>query len=487
MARLLIWNRGEIAVRIAVAAERLGVTSIAAVTPDDRDSLVLQWASEIDWLEASEPSATYLSLDALRAAIARTKATHVHPGYGFLSESPLLARAVRECGAAFVGPSEAILAEMASKQASKGFGRDAGFPDLGVALVAENGRLRVPADFKFPLLLKADFGGGGRGIVRVDAEEDLDDAATALRERARTLFGDDALLAERYLPRARHVELQIFGVSGRGVRVLDSRDCSIQRNHQKVVEEGPAPNRVLASIGRYRAGIERALSRRGFRGAGTVEVLYDEDAAEVFFLEMNPRIQVEHPVTEMRLGIDLVEWQLREALDIASDALFDELDPPRCHAIEVRVYAEDPANEFVPDAGFIHALEAPRLPWARWDSAQRAGSSVSPHYDPMIAKLIVLGADRAEALIHLRMALDHTHVHGVRTNLELLRAIVTSAEFASDTHDLRYLGEHVSELCRARGDVGDAASIASFLASRARTTQPTSTSPHNPWKEASRR
>lgn len=472
MARLLIWNRGEIAVRIAVAAERLGITSIASVTPADRDSRIAAWASELDWLDSSEAAETYLSLEAVTKAIARTRATHVHPGYGFLSESPLLCRAVEAAGAVFVGSSEAVLAEMASKSASKTFARDAGIPDLGLELVRDAEGTRIVGPCAYPVILKADAGGGGRGIAIVHAEAELKATALALSERAHTLFGDDKLLAERFLTRARHVELQVFGVSGRGVRVLDSRDCSVQRNYQKIIEEGPAPNRVLAAIGAYRAGIERALSRRGFRGAGTVEVLYDEATGGVFFLEMNPRIQVEHPVTEMRLGIDLIEWQLREAVRIEADALFDELDAPRCHVIEARVCAEDPAQAFMPDAGLIHWLDAPRPPWARWDSAQRPGAYIPAEYDPMIAKLVVVGADRAEALIHMRMALDHTHVHGVRTNLDLLRRIITAPAFVADMHETGWLEVHLGELVESGGVAGvgradgagmDASTLASLV------------------------
>jgi len=437
VARLLIWNRGEIAMRIAIAAERLGVTSVAAVTPVDLDSRVVEHAREILRLPVSDAASTYLSLAALTKAIADTRATHVHPGYGFLAESPALARAVAAAGAVFVGPSETILTEMASKSASKTFARDASLEELGLPFDDATGR--IAADVPYPILLKADAGGGGRGNKLVEHPRELPEAVASLRARAKELFGDGTLLAERFLRRARHVELQIFGISGRGVRVIDSRDCSVQRHHQKVVEEGPAPNRALAAIGPARLGVERALSRRGFRGAGTLELLYDEEHGKVYFLEFNPRIQVEHPVTEMRLGIDLVEWQLRESLDIGAAELFDELDAPRCHVLEMRIYAEDVEAGFVPDPGRIHVLERPTMPWARWDSAQRPGAEVPPDYDPMVAKLVVLGATREEALIHARMALDHTHIHGVRTNLDLLRAIVASDDFCADRHDIAWL------------------------------------------------
>jgi len=483
VARLLIWNRGEIAVRIAIAAERLGVASIAAVTPADVHTRVVENARELHRLSSSDPASTYLSLDALRAAIASTSATHVHPGYGFLAESPQLARAVADAGAVFVGPPEAVLAEMASKSASKGFARDAGLEELGLAFDDSTGD--IAGEFEYPILLKADAGGGGRGNRRVERAEDLAPSVAALRARSRELFGSEVLLAERFLRRARHVELQIFGISGRGVRVIDSRDCSVQRHHQKVVEEGPAPNRALAAIGPIRLGVERALSRRGFRGAGTLEMLYDEDTGKPYFLEFNPRIQVEHPVTEERLGIDLVEWQLRESLGMKADELFDELDAPRCHAIELRIYAEDVDAGYVPDAGLVHVLERPTMPWARWDSAQRAGAELPSDYDPMLAKLIIRGATREEAILHARIALDHTHVHGVRTNLDLLRAIVESDDFVSDRHDIGWLDDARPRLVTAPLDL-DVDALRSMFVARSASGASQAPSTHA-WKEHHRR
>lgn len=483
MARVLIWNRGEIAVRIAIAAERLGVTSIAALTPVDIDSRVVEHAHEILRLPSSDAASTYLSLDAVRAAITDARATHVHPGYGFLAESAEFARVVAESGAVLVGPSEALLAEMASKSASKAFARDAGLDELGLAFDDATGRFDGVVDF--PLLLKADAGGGGRGNKLVSSEAELESAIDALRARSGELFGSRALLAERFLRRARHIELQLFGIPGRGVRVLDSRDCSVQRHHQKVVEEGPAPNRALAAIGPVRLGVERALSRRGFRGAGTLELLYDEDTGKVFFLELNPRIQVEHPVTEQRLGIDLVEWQLRESLGIDASALFDELDAPRCHSIEFRIYAEDVDDGYLPDPGFVHVLERPTMPWARWDSAQRSGARVPEEYDPMIAKLVVIGATRDEAVIHARIALDHTHVHGVRTNLDLLRAIVAADEFVADRHTIGWLDENRPSLAASSAPFDLAPIRALFEAARPEDALPRTTG--LAWKDAHRR
>lgn len=447
MTRLLVWNRGEIALRACLAARRLGVPTVLFLTPADVDTPAARVADALHLHGASEASRSFNDLDVLRATIASTGATHVYPGYGFLSESASLARAVAEAGAVFVGPPAEVLEEMAHKVTAKALARDAGLADLGIPLATDGseGFVRPPPE-AFPLLLKASAGGGGRGNLVVERPEEFDEAVTKLRRRAKELFADDSLLAERYLVRARHVELQVFGVLGDGVRVLDSRDCSLQRNHQKVIEEGPASEAALALLAPVYDALAAALAKRGYRNAGTIELLHAPDEGRIYFLEMNPRIQVEHPVTEQRLGIDLVEWQLREAIGIDREALMMHPLAPRGHAIQARLYAEDPANGFAPDAGVVHHLDLPSMPFVRWDLAAREGAAIAPHYDPMIAKLIVQGHDRADALSRLAHAIDHAHVHGVRTNLDLLRALASHPAFVSDAHDTRTLEKDLRAL-----------------------------------------
>ncbi|MFO0696317.1 MAG: biotin carboxylase N-terminal domain-containing protein [Polyangiales bacterium] len=458
MTRLLVWNRGEIALRACLAARRLGVPTVLFLTPADVETPAARVADALHLHGASEASRSFNDLDVLRATIAATGATHVYPGYGFLSESASLARAVAEAGAVFVGPPAEVLEEMAHKVTAKALARDAGLADLGIPLEPDGagGFVRPPAE-AFPLLLKASAGGGGRGNLVVERPEGFDEAVAKLRRRAKELFSDDSLLAERYLVHARHVELQVFGVLGDGVRILDSRDCSLQRNHQKVIEEGPASDAALALLEPVYGALAAALARRGYRNAGTIELLHAPDEGRIYFLEMNPRIQVEHPVTELRLGIDLVEWQLREALGIRREELMMHPLAPRGHAIQARLYAEDPANGFAPDAGLVHHLDLPSMPFVRWDLAVREGASIAPHYDPMIAKLIVQGHDRADALSRLAHALDHAHVHGVRTNLDLLRALAAHPPFAGDVHDTRTLEKDLGALTEESTPPGFAA------------------------------
>jgi acetyl/propionyl-CoA carboxylase alpha subunit len=438
MTRLLVYNRGEIAVRACLAARRLGIRSILFLSPPDALSPAVRFADELHVDEALEPARAFLDLAALRRAIAETGATHVYPGYGFLSESPELARAVREAGASFVGPSEEILTLMAHKGRAQAFAESAGLAHLAVPLLSTPEGVQAPTQAAFPLLLKASYGGGGRGNLVVDSSAELSESHRKLQARALALFGSADLLAERYLPEARHVELQVFGVNGQ-VLALGTRDCSVQRKHQKVIEEGPAARAAESKLAPYLEPVCRALARLGYRGAGTLEFLFEPRRGDLYFLEMNTRIQVEHTVSELLFGIDLVEWQLREACDIASETLPSELLPARGHAIEARIYAEDASSGFTPDTGVLHHLELPRMPFVRWDVGVDQGGQVTPFFDPMIAKLVVWGSTRAQALARLGHALDHAVVHGAKTNLSFLRELVRAPRFVADSHDTGWL------------------------------------------------
>ncbi|MBK8592774.1 MAG: acetyl-CoA carboxylase biotin carboxylase subunit [Sandaracinaceae bacterium] len=456
--RLLVFQRGEIAVRACLAARALRVPSVLFVTPADVDSLACDHADELYLHDRAEARESFQSLDALRAAIARTGATHVYPGYGFLSESETLAAAVIDAGATFVGPDPGTLGRLADKGRAREFADEAGLPHLGVSLAT------VPGPGAYPLMLKAAAGGGGRGNLRVDQPGDLPAARERLAARAQQLFGDAALIAERYVTCARHVEVQFFGFGEAGCAVLGTRDCSLQRRHQKVLEEGPASARARELLVPLLPGFTAALARMGYCGAGTLELLHDLDADALYFMEVNPRIQVEHPVTECLVGIDLVRLQLELALGAPPAALRARIVDAerdtlasRGHAIEARVVAEDPANDYAPETGTLVRFELGQAPFARWDAGYREGARVGAHYDGLLAKLIVWGATRAEALERLAQVLDATHVHGLRTNLPLLRSLASDATVLADVHDTGTLERRPAVIAHADVSPLDAA------------------------------
>jgi acetyl/propionyl-CoA carboxylase alpha subunit len=432
VTRVLVFTRGEIAVRACLAARRLGLTSVLVLTPADEDGAAARVADDVYPCPRSEPAHSFLDLDFLQRAVRDVEAAAVYPGYGFLAESEALARAVVDAGALFVGPSPATLAVLGDKARAIELARRAGLADL-----------RLPdgpvSDGGFPLMLKATRGGGGRGNLLVESASALASAEENLRLRAQALFRNGELVRERFLPAARHVELQLFGFGDLGVRVLGTRDCSLQRGHQKIVEEGPAPSAAARALAPHLAALERELSALGYRGAGTLELLWDPQAERLYFLEANARIQVEHPVTEMLLGVDLVEWQLRETLGLDVPALFQRDLPERGHAVEARLYAESPLDGFVPEVGRIHHLHLPTPPMCRWDLGVCEGSAVTPHYDPLLGKLIAWGQDRQDALARLAGALDEATLQGVRTNLDLLAELARHPDVMADVHSTRWI------------------------------------------------
>jgi acetyl/propionyl-CoA carboxylase alpha subunit len=439
-ARVLVFNRGEIAVRACVAARALGLAPVLFVTPDDRAGLAARYAADLYVCDRSEATHSFLSLDEVARAIRASRADYVYPGYGFLSETEELCLAVEEAGARFVGPRPSTLRMMAHKSLALDLARRAGIADLSIPLRtdAEGSVVAPPADL-FPILLKAAKGGGGRGNALVARAEDFAIALERLRERARALFRDDAILAERYLPEARHVELQIFGVRGHGVRLLGTRDCSLQRNYQKVIEEGPVPPAVQAALAEHVPALLRELEALGYEGAGTVELLWDARAARLYFIEVNPRIQVEHTVTELLTGEDLIEWQLREAADLGRDDLHRRPVVERGHAVQARVYAEDPLAAFAPDAGTVTLLDLAPMRFCQWDTGITAGAAISTHYDPLIAKLVVAGSTRDRALSRASACLRATAIHGVQSNLSFLTGLVDHETVRADAHHVRWI------------------------------------------------
>ena len=445
--KILIANRGEIACRIIRTARRLGVRSVAVCSETDAEALHVALADESVLIGPSPARESYLASDRILDAARRTGAEAVHPGYGFLSENAAFAEACAAAGIVFIGPPPSAIRAMGSKAAAKALMQAAGVPVVpGYHGDAQDAATlhAAAARIGFPLLIKAWAGGGGKGMRAVATPQELDGALGLARGEASAAFGDDRVLLERYLASPRHIEVQVFADACGNVVHLFERDCSIQRRHQKVVEEAPALG--MSAAQRRMMGDAACTAARavGYIGAGTVEFITAGD--EFYFMEMNTRLQVEHPVTEAITGQDLVEWQLRiaagEALPLSQDAL--GIDG---HAIEVRVYAEDPARDFVPSVGTLHHLRAPlERAGVRVDTGVREGDAIGVHYDPMIAKLIVHGADRTAAVQRLRQALAEYEIGGVRSNLALLRAIAVHPAFAAGAADTGFIPRHAATL-----------------------------------------
>ena len=444
--RLLIANRGEIAVRVARAAREMGIVPLGIFSQADAGAYHLHFMEESACIGPASAAESYLNVAAVIAAARELRADAVHPGYGFLSERPEFARAVRDAGLTFVGPSPEAMAAMGSKIEAKRRVRDSGVPVVpgydGDDQSLE--RLRAEAiTIGTPLLIKASAGGGGRGMRVVADLGDFAEALEAAKREAQAAFGDDAILLERYLARPRHIEFQVLADAHGNVIHLGERECSIQRRHQKILEEAPSVALSAALRAEMGAAAVRAAQSVGYVNAGTCEFMLDADGS-FYFLEMNARLQVEHPVTELAYGTDLVHWQLRiaagESLTIAQADV-----QPRGWAIETRIYAEDPANHMLPSTGTLAVWRAPHGPGIRVDEGVGPGSKVSVYYDPMLAKLIVWGETRAAAIARLSCALEDFHIAGVRTNLPLLRWITRDAAFCEGDTTTRFLEERLDE------------------------------------------
>ena len=437
--RLLVANRGEIAIRVIRTCRELGISPIAVHSDADVDALHVRLADASERIGPPAPAESYLSIEAIIAAARRSGAEAIHPGYGFLSENADFARAVEAAGLAFVGPPPATLESLGNKLAARRGAEAAGVPIVPgttVALEADSGEL---ASLGFPLMLKAAAGGGGRGMRRVDSAAEVADALASARREALSAFGDGTIYAERLLAPARHVEVQLLGDRHGRLAVLGERDCSVQRRHQKLVEESPSPavdpatrEALFESARRVAAGVD-------FHSAATVEFLLDAERRH-YFLEMNTRLQVEHGVTELVTGLDLVAWQIRVA---AGEPISDEVAEAtgRGHAIEVRIYAEDPYDGFRPTPGRITAWQMPAGPGVRVDAGVEADTDLRPEYDPLLAKVMVHAEDRASAIDRLRRALDETLVGGVQTDAGFLRWLVDDAAFSGGYYDTGLIGE----------------------------------------------
>ena len=453
--KILIANRGEIACRVAATARRMGVRTVAVYSDADANAAHVQACDEAVHIGGNVPQDSYLKWQRILQAATQTGAQAIHPGYGFLSENADFANACLQAGVVFIGPSSASIQAMGLKAASKQLMEKAGVPlvpgyhgaDQNPALLAQEAQT-----MGFPVLIKASAGGGGKGMRIVQGAEDFADALASCQREAKNSFNDDAVLVEKYVQRPRHIEIQVFGDSHGNIIHLHERDCSVQRRHQKVLEESPAPGLSAELRERMGAAAVAAAQAVSYVGAGTVEFIVEqsERGMDFFFMEMNTRLQVEHPVTEAVTGLDLVEWQLR----IASGEplpLTQAQVRVQGHAIEARICAETPDNDFLPATGSFHVM---RIPLAqrfttgtvRWDSGVRAGDEISPYYDSMIAKLIVHGDTREQALARLDQALSELHIVGVANNVGFLRQVVRSPSFAQAQLDTALIQREKDQL-----------------------------------------
>ncbi len=446
-SKILIANRGEIACRVIKTARKMGIATVAVYSDADANARHVRLADEAVRLGPAAARESYLVADRIVAAALATGAEAVHPGYGFLSENAAFADACAEAGIVFIGPPASAIRAMGSKSAAKQLMEKAGVPltpgyhgdDQDPAMLArEAGRIG------FPVLIKASAGGGGKGMRRVDAATDFDAALASCRREAKSAFGDDRVLVEQYVLKPRHIEIQVFADTQGACVYLFERDCSVQRRHQKVLEEAPAPGMTAdRRAGMGRAAVE-AANAVGYVGAGTVEFIAHPDG-RFYFMEMNTRLQVEHPVTEMITGLDLVEWQLRVAAGEPLPLRQDQLTI-HGHAIEARIYAEDPDRGFLPQAGRLVHLTTPHVSaHVRIDTGVEEGDSITPFYDPMIAKLIVHDSDRPAALRRMRDALAQLRIVGVANNVDFLGRLVATASFAKADLDTALIErEHAS-------------------------------------------
>ena len=442
--KILIANRGEIALRIHRACREMGINTVAVHSTADADAMHVRLADESVCIGPPAARDSYLNIPAILTAAAVTGADAIHPGIGFLSENARFAEMVVEHGFTWIGPSAHHIREMGNKTVAKKTVAELGLPVIpgseGAVTTQEEAEL-VAASTGYPLLIKAATGGGGKGMKVANAPEEFATAFSLARNEARAAFGDDTVYIERYLQQPRHIEIQLIGDGKGNVVYLGERDCSIQRKHQKVVEEGPSP--ALNSEQRHHIGnlAAHTAAQMKYASAGTMEFLYEN--GEFFFLEMNTRLQVEHPVTEMITGVDLVREQIRIAAGHSLSFTQDDIEI-QGHAIECRVNAENP-DTFMPSPGRITGYHAPGGLGTRVDSALYGGYSVPPHYDSLIAKLIVHGRSRNEAMMRLRRALEEYVVDGIETSLPLLARIINDDDFVDGDYDIHWLERRLKQ------------------------------------------
>jgi acetyl-CoA carboxylase biotin carboxylase subunit len=446
-SRVLVANRGEVAVRVIRALHELGIEAVAVYSTADEDATFVRMADRALRIGPPAAAASYLSIPSLIAAATTTGCEAVHPGWGFLAENPAFARACDENDLVFIGPTPDVMERMGDKARAKHELRAAGVPLVpgteGSATVAQ---ARTAADeLGYPVLLKAAAGGGGKGMRLVDSQEELEDAFGSAASEAQAAFGDPHLYVEKVIDPARHVEIQVLADAHGGVLTVGERECSIQRRHQKLIEESPSPALSPERREEMEAAAERAVRTIGYRNAGTFEFLVGPDGS-FYFIELNARLQVEHPVSELCTGIDIVHQQLRiaagEPLPVTGRA------PRRGHAIEIRINAEDPQRNFTPAPGIVRRFKPPLGPGVRVDTAVEDGSVVPPYYDSLIAKVIVWDADRPSAIARAVRALGELEVDGVPTTRDAAFEILHTERFANGEYDTKFLEDLYAEVPR---------------------------------------
>ena len=468
--KVLIANRGEIAIRVMRTCRELGLGTVAVYSDCDRGAPHVRYADEAYHIGPNEAIRSYLRIDAILDVARRSGADAVHPGYGFLAENPAFARAVAEAGLTFIGPPADAIALMGSKTAARQAAMRAGVPvvpgtetplgdevtDAAIAAIAD--------PLGYPLLVKAVAGGGGKGMRTVSAPAELSGAIRAARSEAGSAFGDTSIYLERRLERPRHVEIQLLGDHHGTVLPFTERECSIQRRHQKVVEESPSAAvtpALRAEMAKCAAAVAGAV---GYTNAGTIEFLLDADG-RFYFLEMNTRLQVEHPITEMVTGVDLVEWQIRIARGERLTLDPARLLSPRGHAIECRVYAEDPDSRFMPSPGLVTGLRTPSGPGVRDDGGVAAGYEVPVFYDSLISKLVAWGEDRPRAIARMARALSEYEVLGVKTTIPFFQWLLAQSDFHDGRFDTTYLDRVLAARAeRSFGEIGDATEDVAVIA-----------------------
>jgi 3-methylcrotonyl-CoA carboxylase alpha subunit len=472
LKKVLIANRGEIACRIIRTCHRLGVATVAVYSDADRNALHVMLAGEAIHIGPSPTAESYLRGDRIIEAALKTGADAIHPGYGFLSENPDFAEAVSAAGLRFIGPPAAAIRAMGLKDAAKALMEKAGVPVVPGYHGTEQDPDFLAAEAErigFPVLVKARAGGGGKGMRRVERVDDFKGALAASQREAQAAFGDASCLIEKYVTHPRHIEIQVFGDDHGNVVHLFERDCSLQRRHQKVIEEAPAPGMPEDMRRAMGEAAVKAAKAIGYSGAGTIEFIADASEGlrsdRFWFMEMNTRLQVEHPVTEAITGVDLVEWQLRVASGEALPLRQDQLSISGW-AFEARLYAEDAEKGFLPATGTLTHLDLPKGS-VRIDSGVRSGDAISAFYDPMIAKIIAHGPHRSAALSCLATALDQVHATGVATNINFLRRLIDEADFAAGRPDTGLIDRHLAELTKILPPSAELTALAGLVLSGA--------------------
>ncbi len=498
MKKILIANRGEIAVRVIRACRDMGIGTVAIYSECDRAALHVRLADEAWPVGPSAPRESYLRIDAIIDVAKKSGADAVHPGYGFLAENEDFAAACRDAGLIFIGPSPEAITLMGSKTAARQAAIKAGVPvvpgteDPLNEQTSDADVLAVAESIGYPLMLKAVAGGGGKGMRMVTSPADLPGALRAARSEAQSAFGDGAIYLERRILAPRHIEVQLLGDHHGTVLPFVERECSIQRRHQKVVEESPSLS-VSPELRLRMTSAAAAVARTvGYTNAGTIEFLLDTDGS-FYFLEMNTRLQVEHPITEMVTGVDLVQWQIRIARGERLDLDPESLLTPKAHAIECRIYAEDPEHGFMPSPGRIQGLRVPQGPGVRDDSGAYEGGEVPIFYDPMISKLITWGETRDHAIARMKRALAEYEVRGIRTTIPFFKWLLDDRDFKAGRFDTTFLDRKMGEQAGGPLQVIDAAheelaviAAAVHMFTRTATTVAASAAPASRWKQAGR-